>query len=117
VEPGADFRRTLGIVRAKEYASRRADMLTDTHTDDLAAVVRHALETTRATTVCPFHRDVIVRIGDDAAESHAFERVKRMARSDGTKWEKESLRMEIGRQLGAAADGCCPKCDPTAPGR
>ncbi|WP_454649726.1 hypothetical protein [Bradyrhizobium liaoningense] len=92
-------------------------MLTDTHTEDLAAVVRYALETTRATTVCPFHRDVIVRIGDDAAESHAFERVKRMARSDGTKWEKESLRMEIGRQLGAAADGRCPKCDRTAPGR
>lgn len=91
-------------------------MLADIHTDDLTAVVRHALETTRATTVCPFHRDVTVRIGDDAAESHAFERVKRIVKSDGTNWEKEALRMELGRQLGAAADGRCPKCDPSASG-
>jgi len=92
-------------------------MLADIQTDDLTAVVRYALETTRATTVCPFHRDVIVRIGDDAAESHAFERAKRIVRSDGTKWEKEALRMELGRQLGTAADGRCPKCDATASGR
>lgn len=89
-------------------------MLADIHTDDLAAVVRYALETTRATTVCPFHDDVVVRIGDDAAESHAFERAKRIARSDGTEWDKDALRSELGRQLGAAADGRCPKCDPEA---
>lgn len=89
-------------------------MLADIRSDDLTAVVRYALETTRATTVCPFHNDVIVRIGDDAAESHAFERAKRMVKKDGTKWEKEALRAELGRQLGAAADGRCPKCDPTS---
>ncbi|KQT26678.1 MAG: hypothetical protein ACOY3N_04895 [Bradyrhizobium sp.] len=89
-------------------------MLADIHTDDLAAAVRYALETTRATTVCPFHDDVIVRIGDDAAESHAFERAKRIVKSDGTKWDKEALRGELSRQLGAAADGRCPKCDPKA---
>lgn len=53
------------------------------HTDDLAAVVRYALETTRATMVCPFHEEVVIRVGDDAAESHAFERAKRIVRSDG----------------------------------
>ncbi|MCA1359205.1 MULTISPECIES: hypothetical protein [Bradyrhizobium] len=89
-------------------------MLADIDTDDLTEVVRYALETTRATTACPFHRDVIVRIGDDAAESHAFERAKRIVRCDGAEWNKEALRAELGRQLGAAADGRCPKCDPTA---
>lgn len=89
-------------------------MLADIHTDDLTAVVRYALETTRATTVCPFHDDVVVRIGDDAAESHAFERAKRVVKSDGTEWDKDALRTEFGRQLGAAADGRCPKCDPAA---
>ncbi len=89
-------------------------MLADIHTDDLTAVVRYALETTRATTVCPFHDDVVVRIGDDAAESHAFERAKRVVKSDGTEWDKDALRTELGRQLGAAADGRCPKCDPAA---
>ena len=80
-------------------------------TDDLSAVVHYALETTRAITICPFHDDVIVRVGDDAAESHAFERAKRVAKNDGTTWEPEALRHEIGRQLAAAADGRCPKCD------
>ena len=89
-------------------------MLADIHTDDLTAVVRYALETTRATTVCPFHDDVVVRIGDDAAESHAFERAKRVVKSDGTEWDKDALRNEFRRQLGAAADGRCPKCDPAA---
>ncbi|HXH45657.1 MAG TPA: hypothetical protein VNK51_17670 [Bradyrhizobium sp.] len=89
-------------------------MLADTQTDDLTAVVRYALATTRATSVCPFHNDVVVRIGDDAAESHAFERAKRIVKSDGTEWDKDALRNELGRQLGAAADGRCPKCDPAA---
>lgn len=66
-------------------------------TDDLSAVVHYALETTRAITICPFHDDVIVRVGDDAAESHAFERVKRVVENDGTTWEPEALRHEIGR--------------------
>jgi hypothetical protein len=39
--------------------------------DDLASVVRYALETTRATAVCPLHPDVTIRVGDDAAETHA----------------------------------------------
>ncbi|MGY3473900.1 hypothetical protein [Bradyrhizobium ottawaense] len=85
--------------------------------DDLTAVVRYALETTRATTVCPFHDEVIVRVGDDAAESHAYERAKRILRSDGTAFEADALREEIGHQLAAAADGRCPKCDPTDPNR
>ena len=33
--------------------------------------MRYALETTRATAVCPFHLDVTVRLGDYNAESHA----------------------------------------------
>jgi hypothetical protein len=81
--------------------------------DDLSAAVRYALETTRATTVCPFHAEVIIRVGDDAAESHAYERAKRMLRSDGTTFEANALREEIGHQLAVAADGRCPKCDRT----
>jgi hypothetical protein len=80
------------------------------HADDLSAVVRHALETTRATAACPFHWDVIIRVGDDAAESHAFERVRKMIRSDGTTWASEALREEFRRQLSEAADGQCPRC-------
>ncbi len=78
--------------------------------DDLPKVVRYALETTRAITHCPFHDEVIIRVGDDAAESHAFERAKRIVKSDGTTWDGEALRGEIGRQLASAADGQCPRC-------
>jgi hypothetical protein len=80
------------------------------HAEDLTEVVRHALETTRATAACPFHWDVIIRVGDDAAESHAFERVRKMIRSDGTTWASEALREEFRRQLSEAADGQCPRC-------
>jgi hypothetical protein len=50
--------------------------------DDLASVVRYALETTRATAVCPFHPKVTIRVGDDAAETHTFIRAHRMVKSD-----------------------------------
>jgi len=78
--------------------------------DDLSAVVQYALESTRATAVCPFHLDVTVRVGDDAAESHAWARARNIIKSDGTKWKAEALREEFGQQLGKAADGCCPRC-------
>ena len=81
------------------------------HTDDLTAAVRRALETTRATAACPFHWDVIIRVGDDAAESHAFERVRKTIRNDGTTWASEALREEFRRQLSEAADGQCPLCE------
>ncbi|MBR0816047.1 MULTISPECIES: hypothetical protein [Bradyrhizobium] len=83
--------------------------------DDLPSLVRYALETTRATTACPFHDDVVVRVGDDAAESHAYERAKRILGSDSTDFDGNALREEIGRQLAIAADGRCPKCDRTDP--
>jgi len=79
--------------------------------DDLSAAVRYALETTRATAACPFHWDVIIRVGDDAAESHAFERARRIVRSDGTIWAPEALREEFKHQLAEAADGQCPLCE------
>jgi hypothetical protein len=86
-------------------------MSSKVHADDLTAVVRYALETTRAMTVCPFHDQVIIRVGDDAAESHAFERAKKITKSDGSFWASDVLREEFGRQLAAAADGRCPRCD------
>lgn len=78
--------------------------------DNLEAVVRNALLTTRATSVCPFHADVTIRIGDDAAETHAFYRARSLVRSDGTAWDHGLLMDEIARQLAKAADGICPRC-------
>jgi hypothetical protein len=78
--------------------------------DDLASVVRHALETTRATAVCPFHPNVTIRVGDDAQESHAYIRAHRIVKSDGTTWDREVLLEEFKRQLEDAADGACPDC-------
>jgi hypothetical protein len=86
-------------------------MVVESFTDDLSVAVRYALETTRATAECPFHPGVVIRIGDDAAEGHAFERAKRIVKSDGAAWNKNALREEFTRQLGKAADGCCPQCE------
>jgi hypothetical protein len=81
-----------------------------TSNDDLEALVRHALLTTRATVVCPFHPEVIIRVGDDAAETHAYFRARNIVKSDGTSWEHEDLMDEMARQLADAADGACPRC-------
>ena len=48
-------------------------MFVDSWTDDLASVARYALTTTCATVICPFHDNVTIRVGDDAAETHAYE--------------------------------------------
>jgi hypothetical protein len=89
---------------------RRLFMSVNNRTDDLASAVRYALETTRATAICPFHENVIIRVGDDDAEKHAYLRACNIVKSDGTTWEREVLREEIKRQLGDAADGTCPEC-------
>ena len=78
--------------------------------DDLHSVVRYALVSTRATAICPFHLDVTVRVGSDAAESHALARARNIIKSDGTKWKAEALREELDQQLGKAAAGYCPQC-------
>jgi hypothetical protein len=78
--------------------------------DNLETLVRDALFTTRATAVCPFHPEVIIRVGDSAAETHAYYRARNVIKSDGTSWEHEDLIEEIARQLTNAADGACPRC-------
>jgi hypothetical protein len=85
-------------------------MSVNSYADNLDSTVRYALETTRATAVCPFHSDVTVRVGDDAAESHAFARARKIIKSDDTMWKREVLMEEIERQLVDAADGECPQC-------
>jgi hypothetical protein len=87
-------------------------MSVNCRTDDLVSAVRYALETTRAIAVCPFHANVSVRVGDDAAESHACVRASKIITNDGTTWDRQLLLEEIKRQLGDAADGVCPACAP-----
>ena len=85
-------------------------MSVDSWTGHLASVVQYALTTTRATTICPFHDSVTIRVGDDAAETHAYVRATKVIKSDGTTWEHEALHKEINRQLDEAADGVYPEC-------
>ena len=80
------------------------------HADNLSSAVRYALETTRAIAVCPFHLDVIIRIGDDAAETHAFVRARKLVKSNGKSWQAGALQKEFELQLGKAADRYCPHC-------
>jgi len=82
-------------------------MSVSSYADDLGSAVHYALETTHAIAVCPFHLDLMIRMGDDAAESHV---ARKLVKSDGTRWEGEALRKECGRQLSKAADRYCPHC-------
>ena len=63
----------------------------------------------RATAVCPFRPDVVIRVGDDAAETHAFHRARNFAKSDGNGWNHGLLMREIERKLSDAAEGVCPR--------
>ncbi|MGY3615959.1 hypothetical protein [Bradyrhizobium sp. USDA 10063] len=85
-------------------------MSANSYADDLGSAVHYALETTHAIAVCPFHLDVTIRIGDDAAESHAVARARKLIKSDGTTWDGDVLRREFAYQLGKAADRHCPHC-------
>jgi hypothetical protein len=85
-------------------------MSVDAYADNLESAVRYALVTTRATAGCPFHPDVTIRIGDDAAETHAYYRARNLIKSDGTSWKHEDLVEEVARQLADAADRVCPQC-------
>jgi len=86
-----------------------------TSVDDLSSAVRYVLETTHAIAACPFHLDVSFFMGDEAAETHAFIRAKKLVRSDDKTWEGKALRQEFRRQLNEAADGCCPHCTQDKP--
>ena len=81
-----------------------------TDADNLETAVRNALLTTRATAPCPFHPEITIRVGDDAAETHAFYRARNVVKSDRTGWDHELLIEEIARQLADAADRVCPRC-------
>jgi hypothetical protein len=96
--------------RAFPPRSKEALMSIAVDADNLESAVRNALLTTRATAHCPFHPEVIIRVGDDAAETHAFYRARNLVRSDGTGWDHELLVQEIARQLADAADSVCPHC-------
>jgi hypothetical protein len=95
---------------SEDDSEQEALMTTDNYVDNLESAVCYALSTTHAIAVCPFHPDVTIRVGDDAAETHAFIRAKRIIRSDGTTWKRESLMGEMAHQLADAADGECPQC-------
>ncbi len=75
-------------------------MPTNSYADDLGSAVHDALETTHAIAVCPFQLDLTIRVGDDAADTHAFARARKLVKSDGTKWDREVLRKEFGRNCG-----------------
>ncbi len=79
-------------------------------TYDLAAAVRHALETTHAVAECPFHRGVVIRVGDDAAENPRDPASEKPSQKQWQPWDEAALRKEFQRQLGEAADGYCPLC-------
>lgn len=81
-------------------------------TDDVKALVREALMSTRAVKVCPFHPEIMIRVGDDAAETHASHRLANIADAS---WDYDARLAEMARQLGACADGVCPRCSEGRP--
>ena len=78
--------------------------------DELESAARIALGQARAIKVCPFHSDVIIRLGKVDAERHAYAIATNMLKNDGTMWLREDLMLAIKDALDMAADGECPHC-------
>jgi hypothetical protein len=102
-------RRVWSFVGLRSFSSRK-EAIMSFDADNLESAVRNALLTTRALAPCPFHPDVTIRIGDDAAETHALYRARNLVRSDGSGWDHELLTQEIVRQLTEATERVCPHC-------
>ncbi|EKE70910.1 hypothetical protein [Oceanibaculum indicum] len=76
--------------------------------EDAAA---QALLATGALTVCPHHKDVPIRHGDQAAERHAYAKATVIAKSAGKEFMREDIMAAIQEALDRAADGHCPECE------
>ena len=80
------------------------------YNDNLEGAARHALFQAKAVEICPRHEDVLIRLGDDSAERHAYALATTILKSDGTMWMREDLMPAIKNELDMAADGECPSC-------
>jgi hypothetical protein len=97
------------------FSLSKEEALMSSAADNLESVVRNALWTTRATATCPFHPNITIRVGDDAAETHACYRARNLVKSDSAGWDHDLLMEEIARQLAEAADRVCPQCSGEPP--
>lgn len=85
-------------------------MSANDYCDGLEASARHALATAKAIAVCPFHKEVTIRVGNQDAERHAYALATTILKSDGEPWKREDLMEAIKGELDAAADDGCPEC-------
>jgi hypothetical protein len=85
-------------------------MSINNYVDEVEDAARFALAKSGAITVCPFHPDVTIRVGDDDRERHAYALATTILKSDGTMWMREDVMPAIKDALDMAADGECPAC-------
>jgi hypothetical protein len=78
--------------------------------ENVEQAARAAVLRTRAVEPCPVHQDVLIRVGDPAAERHAYALARTIFKSDGTMFMREDLMLAIKDELELAADGECPAC-------
>lgn len=94
----------------QDFVCYHDPMSINDYADDLESAARLALARAGAITVCPFHSDVTIRVGDTDAERHAYALATAILKSDGSMWMREDLMPVIADGLEMAADGECPQC-------
>ena len=85
-------------------------MSINNYVDDIEAIAQTALAQTKALKVCPFHKEVTIRIGDTDAERHAYAIATNMMKKEDTLWMRDDVLESIKYELDMAADGECPRC-------
>jgi len=66
--------------------------------ESVVSAVRYALFSTRALIVCPLHCDQIIRVRDDAAESHAVARARNVFAEQAKAISDDELGKQFERQ-------------------
>jgi hypothetical protein len=79
------------------------------YADALESMAREVLFQTRAIQNCRFHSDMIIRVGDDDAERHAYALATTKLKGDGTMFMREDVMDAIQSELDMAEDEC-PEC-------
>jgi hypothetical protein len=85
-------------------------MSVDDFGNEMEDAARSALLETQAIVGCPVHKDVIIRVGDEDAERHAYALATSRINRSGSAWKREDLVLAIEEDLSMVADGECPEC-------
>jgi hypothetical protein len=79
--------------------------------DELEEVALRAALIAKAVRPCLRHKDVLIYVGDNDADRHAYALATNMWKAGETVSDRPEVTEAVKDVLDQAADGSCPQCD------